>query len=158
MSVRTLKALACACLSLSALPALAQSSFQRPGDAIEYRQSAFTVIEVHFKRINAMANGKLPFDAKQVADNAAIVSTLARLPFTAFGEGTDKAPAGLHTHAKPAVWSESAKFKDAADKFLSEVGKLDAAAKTGQQDQIKVAAGAVGQSCKACHENFKNRD
>jgi len=136
--------------ALASLPAAAQ--FQKPEDAIKYRQSAFTVMANHFGRIGAMAQGKAPFDAKVAAENAVIVSDLAKLPFTAFGEGTDK---GLPQRAKPEVWKESAKFKAAADKMIGEVAKLDAAAKSGSLDAIKAATGAVGQSCKACHDDFR---
>ncbi len=134
----------------TALPAAAQ--FQKPEDAIKYRQSAFTVMANHFGRIGAMAQGRVPFDAKAAADNAVIVSDLAKLPFTAFGDGTDK---GMPNRAKPEVWKESAKFKAAADKMVAEVAKLDAAAKSGNLDAIKAAAGAVGGSCKACHDDFR---
>jgi cytochrome c556 len=133
-----------------ALPAAAQ--FQKPEDAIKYRQSALTVMGNHFGRIGAMAQGKAPFDAKAAADNAAIVDTLARLPFTAFGEGTDK---GAPTRAKPEVWKDNAKFRAAAEKMWTEVAKLDAAAKTGNFDAVKAAAGAVGSSCKNCHDDFR---
>ena len=136
--------------ALVSLPASAQ--FQKPEDAIKYRQSAYTVMANHFGRIGAMAQGKVPFDAKAAADNAVIVSDLAKLPFTAFGEGTDK---GLPNRAKPEIWKESAKFKAAADKMIGEVAKLDAAAKGGNLDAIKAAVGAVGQSCKACHDDFR---
>ena len=142
-------ALAAACAATS-LPAAAQ--FAKPEDAIKYRQSALTVMANHFGRISAMAQGRVPFDAKVAADNAQIVSTLSRLPYTAFGEGTDK---GAPTRAKPEVWSQNAKFKEAADKMIAEVAKLDAAAKGGNLDQIKVAAGAVGSACKACHDDFR---
>lgn len=136
--------------ALASLPAAAQ--FQKPEDAIKYRQSVYTVMANHFGRIVAMAQGKVPFDAKVAADNAAIVADLAKLPFTAFGEGTDK---GLPQRAKPEVWKESAKFRAAADKMIGEVAKLDAATKGGSLDAIKAAAGAVGQSCKACHDDFR---
>jgi len=136
--------------ALASLPAAAQ--FQKPEDAIKYRQSVYTVMANHFGRVVAMAQGKVPFDAKVAADNAAIVADLAKLPFTAFGEGTDK---GLPQRAKPEVWKESAKFRAAADKMIGEVAKLDAAAKGGSLDAIKAAAGAVGQSCKACHDDFR---
>ena len=63
---------------LTCLPAAAQ--FQKPEDAIKYRQSAFTVMGAHVGRIGAMAQGRVPFDAKAAADNAAIVSAMARLP------------------------------------------------------------------------------
>lgn len=33
--------------------------------------------------------------------------------------------------------------------------KLDAAAKTGNLDQIKAAVGPVGRACKACHDDFQ---
>lgn len=134
----------------SALPAAAQ--WQKPEDAIKYRQSAFTVMANHFGRIGAMAQGRVPFDAKAAADNAAIVSAMANLPWAAFGAGTDK---GMPNRAKAEVWSDAAKFKAAADKMVAEVAKLDAAAKSGNLDQLKAAAGGVGGSCKACHDDFR---
>lgn len=133
-----------------ATPAWAQ--FQRTDDAIKYRQGAMTLIGTHFSRVAAMASGRAPFDAKAAADNADLVATLSKLPFTAFVEGSDK---GLPTRAKPEIWKEPAKFKEAADKFQAEAAKLDAAAKAGNLDQIKAAVGAVGQSCKACHDNYR---
>lgn len=135
---------------VASLPATAQ--FQKPEDAIKYRQAVFTVMGTHFGRIAAMAQGKAPFDAKAAADNATLVAEMSKLPYTAFGEGTDK---GLPQRAKPEVWKEPAKFKAAAEKMQGEVAKLDAAAKSGSLDAIKAAAGAVGQSCKACHDDFR---
>lgn len=134
----------------ASLPAAAQ--FQKPEDAIKYRQGAFTVMAAHFGRIGAMANGRMPFDAKVAQDNMAIVNAVHTLPFTAFGEGTDK---GAPQRAKPEVWKDAAKFKAAADKLHAEVGKLDAAVKTGNLDAIKAAFGPVGGACKACHDDFR---
>ena len=133
----------------------AAAQFNKPEDAIKYRQSAFTVMATHFGRIGAMAQGKAPFDAKAAAANAAVVSELAALPFTAFGEGTDK---GAPNRAKPEIWKDGAKFKAAGDKMVAEIAKLDVAAKSGSLDAIKAATGAVGQSCKACHDDFRAKD
>ncbi|MGC4367075.1 c-type cytochrome [Hydrogenophaga sp. R2] len=133
----------------SAAPAMAQ--FQKPEDAVKYRKGAFTVMAAHFSRIGAMANGRVPFDAKVAADNAALVETMSKLPWDAFGPGTDKGD----TRALPAIWTEQAQFKAGADKFQAEAAKLNAAAKTGNLDAIKTAFGAVGQSCKACHDNYR---
>ena len=149
-----MKAIAAFVLAASAAavatPALAQ--FAKAEDAIEYRQGALFVMGNHFGRLGAMANGKVPFDAKVAADNAAIVETLSKLPWAAFGPGTET---GHNTKAKPEVWTDNAKFKDAADKMIAEVAKLSAAAKTGNQDAIKAAFGAAGQACKGCHDNFR---
>ena len=136
-------------LSSMALPAMAQ--FQKPEDAVKYRKAAFTVMGAHFSRIGAMANGRVPFDATVAAENAAIVQAMSKLPFGAFGPGTDKGD----TRAQPKIWSEQPRFNEAAEKMQSEVDKLAAAAKTGNLDSVKTAFGAAGQSCKACHDNYR---
>ena len=144
-----LVALVAALGALASLPASAQ--FQKPEDAIKYRKAAFTVMGAHFGRIGAMASGKAPFDAAAAAANADIVSTMSKLPYAGFIEGT----ATGDTRAKPEIWTERAKFDAAANKMQEEVGKLNVAAKSGNLDQIKVAVGAAGQSCKACHDNYR---
>src|SRR6266478_3281646 len=85
---------------ITSLPAAAQ--FAKPEDAIKYRKAAFTVMASHFSRVGAMANGRVPFDAKAVADNAEIATMMSKLPYAAFPEGTDKG----ETKAKPEVWTE----------------------------------------------------
>lgn len=133
----------------TALPAAAQ--FAKPEDAVKYRKAAFTVMATHFGRVAAMANGRMPFDAKAVATNAEIATMMSTLPYAGFVEGSDKGD----TKAKPEVWTERDKFTAAATKMQDEMAKLNAAAKTGDQAAIKTAAGAVGQACKACHDHFR---
>jgi cytochrome c556 len=132
-----------------AAPASAQ--FQKPEDAVKYRQSALTVMGTHFGRIGAMVNGRAPFDAKSAQDSAHIVATLSSLPWAGFAANTES----LKSRAKPEIWKEQAKFKEASDKLVAETAKLEVAAKTGNLDTIKAAFGAVGGSCKACHDAFR---
>ena len=134
------------------LPAAAQ--FQKPEDAIHYRQSVMTVMGTHFGRVNAMATGKAPFDAAAVQANTEIALAMSKLPFVAFTAGTEK---GGNTKARAEVWSQPDKFKAAQQKMQDEMAKLAAAAKTGDIEQIKIAAGATGQSCKACHDDFREK-
>jgi cytochrome c556 len=132
-----------------ALPAQAQ--FAKAEDAIKYRKASFNVMATHFGRLGAMANGRIPYDAKIAAENAELVATLSKLPWAAFGEGTDKG----ETRAKAEIWKESGKYKEAADKMQAEVAKLNTAAKAGNLDALKVAFGPAAASCKACHDNFR---
>jgi cytochrome c556 len=120
---------------------------------VKYRKASFSVMAAHFGRLGAMAQGKVPFDAKAAAENADLVVTLSKLPWAAFGEGTD---AG-ETKAKPDIWKESAKFKAGADKLQAEAVKLAAAAKTGNLDNMKAAFGPVAETCKSCHDAFRNK-
>ena len=128
-----------------------QAQFAKPEDAIKYRKAGFTLMAAHFGRLGAMAQGKAPFDAKLAAENADVLAAIDKLPFTAFVEGSDKG----ETRAKPEIWKESAKFKEAADKNQAEVAKLVAAAKTGSLDNLKAAFGSAAPTCKACHDNFR---
>ena len=135
--------------SAIALPAAAQ--FAKPEDAIKYRKAAFTVMAAHFGRVAGMANGRIPFDAKAVAENAEIASMMSKLPYAGFGPGTDKGD----TKAEPKIWTEMDKFNAAATKMQEEMAKLNVAAKGGNIDAIKAAAGETGKSCKACHDNYR---
>lgn len=138
-------------LLLLAMGLPAQAQFAKPEDAIKYRKASFTVMAAHFGRLGAMASGRAPYDAKAAADNADVVATLAKLPWAAFGEGTDKGD----TRAKPEIWKEGAKYKEAADKMQGEIVKLNTAAKAGNIDALKAAFGPAAASCKACHDNFR---
>jgi cytochrome c556 len=47
-------------------------------------------MSAHFYRAAAMAYGRVPFDAKAVADNVEVAPFLSKLPFVGFVEGSDK--------------------------------------------------------------------
>lgn len=148
--MRTLSILVVAAATLG-FSSLASAQFAKPEDAIKYRKNALFVMQQHYARVGAMAAGRVPFDAKVAADNAAIAESMSRLPWAAFGEGTDKGD----TKAKPEIWMEQAKFKAAAEKMQGEMSKLAAAAKTGNLDSVKAAFQATSGTCKACHDDFR---
>lgn len=144
-----------AILAVSALVAIsapASAQFAKPEDAIKYRQSAMFIMAQNMGRLGAMAQGRMPFDAKVAADAAATAEFMAKLPWGAFGEGTDK---GGNTRAKAEIWTDKAKFNEYAEKLQGETAKLNAAAKTGSLDNIKAALGGVGGTCKSCHDSFQ---
>jgi cytochrome c556 len=134
----------------AAVPASAQ--FAKPEDAIKYRQSTMFVMSQHLGRLGAMAQGKAPYDANAAVQNAEVVQTMSHLPWTAFGPGTDK---GRETRAKPDIWTEQAKFKEAQERLMNETSKLVAAAKAGNADALKPAVQATGGACKNCHDQFR---
>jgi len=136
--------------SVVAFSAPASAQFAKAEDAVKYRKNALFVMQQNFSRVAAMSAGKAPFDAKVAADSAAAADFVAKLPWAAFGEGTDKGD----TRAKPEIWKEPAKFKEYADKMQAEMNKLSAAAKTGNLDSIKTAVSAASGTCKTCHDAF----
>lgn len=150
-----MKILACVALAatLVTLTAPASAQFAKAEDAIKYRKSALFVMSQHFGRLGAMVNGKIPFDAKAAADNADVVASMAKLPWAAFGPETDLG----ETRAKPEVWSQAAKFKENNEKLMADTVKLAAAAKTGNLDSLKAAFSATANTCKACHDTFREK-
>jgi len=132
-----------------ALPASAQ--FAKPEDAVKYRQGALFVMGQHFSRIAAMANGRVPYDAKAAVENAEVVAAMSKLPWAGFTASTDM----LSPRANPEIWTEQAKFKQHNEKLVGETGKLLAAAKTNNLDTLKAAFSSTAATCKGCHDVYR---
>jgi cytochrome c556 len=127
------------------------AQFQKPEDAIKYRQSAFTVMANSFGKIGAVVKGEAPYNKDEVAKNAAVVAMLSTLPWQAFGPGTEGGK------AQADIWSDNAKFKAASEKMQLAVANLNSAAQSGDLESIKKAFGAAGASCKNCHDDFRKK-
>jgi cytochrome c556 len=127
----------------------AAAQFAKVEDAIKYRTASFTVVGNHMGRLSAMAKGDKPFDAAAAQNSARIIESVSRLPWEAFVPNS----ATGDTRLKPEGLSNAADFKAAADKMQGETAKLVAAA--GSLDTLRTQLGAVGASCKGCHDKFR---
>jgi len=132
------------------LSALAQV---KPETLIKQRQAAMTLQGKYFGPLAAMAQGKAPFDAKIVARNAEFLNALDKMPWDGFNPATAEAKSA----ALPEVYKDPAKFKAAQELLQTNVGKLVAAAKGGNEGAIKAAIGDVGKACGGCHDNFRQK-
>ena len=130
---------------------VALAQFAKPESAIKYRQSALSVMGTHFARIAAVAKGEVPYNKDDVMKNAAIVNTMASLPWQAFGPGPEGGS------ALPAIWTETDKIKSSQEKLISAAASLNSAAQSGDLDAIKKATAATGATCKGCHDEFKKK-
>ena len=131
----------------------AQAPFAKAEDAIKYRKSAMFVMAQHFGRLGPVVKGERPYNKDEVARNAAIADEVSKLPFEGFVAGTDKG----ETSAKPEIWTDAAKFKSSAEKMQQEMGKLAQVSKGGDLNTIKAQFGAVGKTCKGCHDDFRKK-
>lgn len=122
-------------------------------DAIEYRQAAFTLIKGNFGPMGAMVKDKIPFDSKAFAEHAANVAAIAPMADDGFIDGSDMGD----TKAKAAIWENRADFDEKMSHFQKLSEELAVVAKSGDMDKIKPKFGAVGKSCKACHDDFKSK-
>lgn len=130
-----------------------QTAFSRPADAIKYRQAAFQVMGFHSQRIGSMIKGERPFDKAVSTQDAAIIEMMAMQMDAAFPAGTDTPP----SKAKPEVWQDAAQFRQKMDELKSSTRKLSEATRSGDLNHIRAAFNQTAQSCKSCHEGFRNR-
>jgi cytochrome c556 len=118
---------------------------------VKQRQSAMTLIGKYFGPLGAMAAGKAPYDAAVVQRNAGYLDALDKMPWDGFTPDTKDEK----TRALPAVYTDTAKFKEGQDRLQSEIGKLVSVSKGGDEAAVKGQIQAVAKACAACHENFR---
>jgi len=125
----------------------------KPETLVKQRQSAMTLIGKYWGPLGGMAQGKAPYDAAVVARNAGFLDALTQMPWDGFNPSTQ----GEKSAALPEVYKDAAGFKAAQDKVRSEIGKLVAATKGGNEAAIKAQLGEVGKSCGGCHDTFRQK-
>ena len=145
-----------AILSAAIVMGSAWAAKQTPQEAaIDYRQSAFTMIRNHFGPMAGMVKGDVPFDAATFKKNADAVATLSQFPINGFIEGSYEGETG----AKPEIAAKMEDFKAKMETFKVEAANLAKAA-DGASDiaALKPQFGKVGESCKACHDTYRKED
>ncbi|HYC45530.1 MAG TPA: cytochrome c [Burkholderiales bacterium] len=151
MSYRLLSATGA--LAVSAFVALPAYSQVKPDTQVRQRQAAMILQGKYFYPIRNMAQGKMPYDAKIVARNVTYLDSLAQMPWDGFTPATKD----IKSRSTPAVFSEPAKFKEAADRFMAEAAKLTDIARKGDEAAIRSQILAVDKTCNSCHENYRER-
>jgi cytochrome c556 len=141
------------CVVLIGSFAVAASADVKPEVLVKQREAAMTLLGKYFGPLVAMAQDKAPFNGEVVAQNAAYISVLAKMPWDGFHESTSSEKSA----ALPAVFKDPAKFKKASEDMQDAVGKLVAVSKGADAAATKAAIGAVGKACGGCHDNFREK-
>lgn len=123
----------------------------KPDVLVKQRQAVMTLQGKYFGPLNAMASGKVPYNAEVVARNAAFLDALTKMPWDGFTENTKDEK----TRALPTVFTESAKFKESADRIQAAISGLVKVSKGGDEASVKTAINEVNKACAGCHDNFR---
>ncbi len=113
------------------LDAVAQA---KPEVLVKQRQAVMTLQGKYMGPMGAMAQGKIPYDAKVVQRNAGFLEALSQMPWDGFNENTK----GVKSAALPAA-------------------KLAQVSKSGDEAAVKAQIGATGKACGGCHETFREK-
>lgn len=137
------------------LSPLAISHFNDKEPAQSYRQSWFAMVGANFGPMVSMLKGEMPWDDARMAASAEQLAQLAAMDISrGFADGTDKGT----TRAKPEIWANKADFSSKMDDFKSAAADLQAAVAGGDKKVIAGQIGAVGKSCKSCHDEYKSKN
>lgn len=125
--------------------------------AIKARQSVMQLLSFNLGKLGAMVKGDMAYDAEQATIAANNLKAVAHIRQDAmWPQGTAMEDAGMEgkTWAKKAAWDTFPEVTKKHEALVAAADKMAEAA-GGGVDAIKGAIGAVGASCKGCHENFR---
>lgn len=127
-------------------------------DAIKARQGYYQVVKHNTGPLFAMAKGDIEYNAEQASTYAANLQMLASLNNSSmWPAGSSKEDRAGKTRALPVIWTtfpaiseKGQAFKDATEKLASSAG--------GGLDSLRADVGALGASCKGCHDTYRAKD
>ena len=125
----------------------------KPDVLVGQRQAAMKLQGKYFGPLAGMQQGKVPYNQQIVQRNAQYLEVLSKMPSDGFVESTK----GEKSGALPAVYSDTAKFKQASEHLEAETAKLAQVSKSGDEAAVKGQIQAVGKACAACHDNFREK-
>jgi cytochrome c556 len=136
----------------AAIAIAAQADAQpNPNQQVAVRKGAMNLQAKYAGPLFGMARGAVAYDAQIAQRNADYLVVLAKLPWEDFQPNSIGIP---NTRAKDTILKDPDKFKRLVDTLQSDVQKLAAAARGGEQNAVKSAAQAMGRTCNSCHESF----
>lgn len=140
-------------LSLGAAVTAEAWAQEKPESYIRFRKATQTLSAWQMRQMGAMVKGQQSFNGANATRAATVVATLAPVFASAFPAGTDQGD----TRARPEIWSEPDKFKQAMDRYLAESSKLVEVAKSANADAFRTQFGALAKSCDGCHDDFRKK-
>lgn len=120
---------------------------------IEERQANFKAIGKSFKAIRTQLEGDMP-DMEVIATAATDMNAAALKMEGHFPEGTS-VDDGFDTEALAVIWEKTEEFAEAQKRLVDASAEMITIAQGGDAAAVGDQVGAIGGSCKNCHDNFR---
>jgi cytochrome c556 len=137
---------------LAMLAPLALSAAE-PENIIKYRQNVMKAVGGHTSAAGAIVEGKVDYKSDLAEHTRALQALTKDIP-ALFPKDSDFG----ETKAKDEVWSKRADFEKAAKNTKAKVEAFAKVVQGGNQQTIAISFKDVGESCKACHKDFRKKD
>ena len=142
----------CAATAVAATAAFAASHTSAGDKTVAARHAQMSMIAYHTGMLGSIAKGEMAFDQAMVDAAATNIRELAKLDRTTLWIAGTEQGAVEGSRAKAEIWQDAAGFADAFTQLENAAGAI-----VGASDAAAVGAGmgALGGSCKNCHEKFR---
>jgi cytochrome c556 len=158
--MKRIQPVALAALALATLAMTVGAQAQqgpKPEQLIKWRQSAYQVIAWNNGRIKANVEGA--YNKEEAIKAANTIAALANSGLGAlFAPGTETGKGWHETTVKPELFKPGSKVGEYAAAFTKEANELAQVAQLGDQAKLKEQFGRLGKTCKACHDDYKNKE
>lgn len=120
---------------------------------IDERQANFKALGKSFKAIRTQLEGDSP-DMAAITAAATDMNAAALKVEGYFPEGTS-VDDGFETEALASIWEKPEEFAEAHQRLTSATAEMITIAESGDAAAVGDQVGAIGGSCKNCHDNFR---
>jgi cytochrome c556 len=129
-------------------------------DQIRYRQSAYSFISWNTGKIKKqVVDQPDTYNKEQVIAAANAIAAVANSGLGAlYGPGTDQGTGWRPTQVKPEFFQHPEEVKRLALAFNTAANDLARVAQGGDVAAIKTQFGKLSETCKGCHNSFRQRD
>jgi cytochrome c556 len=151
-TIITLSVLASLCISSLAL-ANPVSSEKQANTAVQFRQAILQLVRSNMGPMGAMAKGDIPYNADVMELNSLRIEQLGLMMedyFVADTRGFD-----VETGALDSIWDNQSDFNQKAQDMVEAAINVRTIASAQASDDYRKAIGALGATCKACHDDYK---
>ncbi len=131
-----------------------QASSEKQAEAvITFRQSLLQLLASNMGPLGAMAKGDIPMNADVIGKNAGRINYLSAMMHDYFA--LDTSNYDIETAAKEKIWANQEDFSSKIDDLVEASANLQKIVENNQENNFRKGIGAVGASCKACHDEYK---
>ena len=130
----------------------------KPEESIKFRKAGYSFMSWNMGKIKAqVVDAPQNYNKDQVLAAARVIAATANSGMGAlYGPGTDKETNGEKTRVKPEFFQQREEVGKLAQAFNKEANVLAKVAESGDPAAIKAQFGKTGETCKACHDKFRN--
>ena len=129
------------------------SSEKQANTAVQFRKAVLQLVRSNMGALGGMAKGKIEYNADVMNTNAMRIEQLALMMGDYFE--TDTRKFDVKTDADDAIWEQMEDFNSKIQDMVGAAENLQKIALAKDEANYRKTIGALGSTCKACHDKFK---